>query len=501
MSAQAQSGVEHSWPAIPAERTWGRLALFGVSVSTAIATWCFVIGGYVSYYLPAGMGTLAMVAGGLVGILMIFLAAIPVATKYGVDAIGSIKPQLGERGSYLTLILVYFTTIGWNTVLLIFLGRAAAEILIATGVFGEGARDALIVAFGLAGVAIVWFLLRKGPDTMRNVGPLIAVSVLILGVWIFYLLVKDVGWSKLIHAQPSAASDSKLWNYTTGFELLVVSALSWWPYTAGMVRNARSPRTAFWPAIIGLSLPLSIVSVIGLFSGLAFPDSGGDPTVFLVKLGGLGTGVIALLFIALANIGTAMVGVYVASIGLRQIPAVQRTMGWHATVAVALLPVAAAILFASGYVFDNIGTLLAFMGVLFAPICGMQAVDYFVFRRQRLDVAGLVHHGPSQPYHFWHGFNPVGFVALGVGFATYLYLLDPVNYTSRSPYQYVSASIPSFVASALVYWVLTRLVVIPAGRGGYAASRSGDRGLRAQDTVPASEPRPEPALARATERG
>jgi NCS1 family nucleobase:cation symporter-1 len=470
LDAGARAALEGSWPVLPQERTWGGLALFGVSVSTAIATWCFLIGGYVAYYLGAVSGTFVMIAGSLVGILLILLATMPVATRYGVDSIAASKPQLGTRGSYIGLFLLYTTVIGWNCLLLIFLGKAAAEILISTGVAGEGARQALTVAFGLVGVVAVWYLLRGGPQAMRDVGPIIAVSVLVLAVAILVLLVSKVGWHKIADAKPGASSGSKLWDTTTGFEIMVATIMSWWPYAGGMVRLVPSARTALWPVVFGLGVPVALVSVVGLWAGLAIPDSGGDPTTFLVDVGGLGFGVIALLFIVLANVGTTMVGVYVSAIGLKQLPVLQRRLSWNATTAVTLVPVAFIVLVMPNYFFDHIGSFLAFMGVVFGPMCGIQIVDYYFFRRQRVDVAGLYRTGEGSPYHFWLGVNPAGVLGLAAGFVTYVYLLDPVKYTSHAPYQYISATIPAAVVAAAVYAVVTRVVVQPARRGGYDAS-------------------------------
>src|SRR3954469_319345 len=50
LDSGATFATEGSWPVLPSERTWGARALFGISVSAAIATWCFLIGGYVAYY-------------------------------------------------------------------------------------------------------------------------------------------------------------------------------------------------------------------------------------------------------------------------------------------------------------------------------------------------------------------------------------------------------------------------------------------------------------------
>ena len=53
------------------------------------------------------------------------------------------------------------------------------------------------------------------------------------------------------------------------------------------------------------------------------------------------------------------------------------------------------------------------------------------------------------------------------GFATYLYLLNPVSYASSSPYEILTASLPTAVVGALVYLVVTFVVVKPAGKGDY----------------------------------
>jgi NCS1 family nucleobase:cation symporter-1 len=124
-------------------------------------------------------------------------------------------------------------------------------------------------------------------------------------------------------------------------------------------------------------------------------------------------------------------------------------------------------IFFTDFFFVKFGTFLAFIGVFFAPICGVQIVDYYIFRRQRVDIRGMFRGGPGTPYHFWGGINPVGFVSLAVGFAAYVYLLDPVSYVSHDPYEYVSASIPAAVVAAIIYAVFTRLLVLPARRGGY----------------------------------
>jgi NCS1 family nucleobase:cation symporter-1 len=233
-----------------------------------------------------------------------------------------------------------------------------------------------------------------------------------------------------------------------------------------MVRNSGSARTSLWPVVIGLGLGVGVSSLTGLYAGLALPDSAGDPTQFLVDVGGPVVGVVALAFVVLGNIGTAIVGVYASTLAVRQFPVVQR-WSWRASTLLAVLPAFVLVGFFADDVFSRFGTFLAFLGVCFGPMAGIQIADYFVCRRQRYQLGALYDGSPGAPYHYWGGFNPVGFVAFAAGMATYIYLLDPVSYVSRPPFQYTTASVPAVVVAGLVYWFGVTAVLRPLGRGGY----------------------------------
>jgi NCS1 family nucleobase:cation symporter-1 len=455
---EARASAEGWWPLTQGERNWGTVALMGVSVSAAVATWVFIIGGTVAFYLDAVAGSMAMIAGSLVGILLVVLAVLPVASRFGIDSIAALRPQMGNRGAYFGLVLMTLSVVGWNSVLMIFLGRASVEILVSLGLVADGSRGLLVPLFSVASIVGVWFVLRRGPEAMQKTGTAVAAVVTLLGVFIVVLLVKEVGWSTIMDAEPLAPSSSKLYNYTTGFEMLAAINLAWWPYVGGLVRSTSGARKALWPVVIGLGLPVSALSLIGLFAALAVPESGGDPTKFLIELGGVSAGVPALAFIILANFGTALVGTYIAALGLAQVPSFQGRLSWNLSTALGILPVAVvAGLFGSQF-FDNIGVFLAFLGVTFAPICGIQIADYYVLKR-RPSLRGMFIHGPGTPYHYWRGFNPVGIVGLLAGVATYMYLLNPLTYESNPPYEYVSATLPAAFVAGLVYAVLMKWVM------------------------------------------
>jgi NCS1 family nucleobase:cation symporter-1 len=467
VSAPEASGehvaLQNGWPQTRGDRRWSGVTIFGTSIATAIATWCFLIGGFVSFYLTAVAGTFAILAGALIGMLFIVLALLPVCAKYGIDSAVSTRPQFGVRGSVLSVVMIYASTLGWNVILFIFMGRATSSIVRG---FGATPPGWLTGAAGVVGVLLALFVLRKGPESLKDFGPPIAVLTLVLGVAVMILLIHKLGVGALLDAPAVAPAESRPVNWASGLEVLIASNLSWWAYTGGIVRNGPSARKSMWPLIAGLGLGVGVGSLAGFYAGLVIPTSGGDPTQFLLETGGNAVGVFLLVFVIVADLGTVVVGVYSSAIGLRQLPGLSKT-SWNTTTLLAVLPAFVLVGFFPDAVFDRFGTFLAFLGVCFGPVCGIQIADYFGLRRQRLDAHALYDRTSAGAYHYWAGVNPVGLVAFAAGVATYLYLLDPVTYVSRAPFQYLTASIPSVTVAGLVYYLGARLILLPSGRGGY----------------------------------
>jgi nucleobase:cation symporter-1, NCS1 family len=216
--------------------------------------------------------------------------------------------------------------------------------------------------------------------------------------------------------------------------------------------------------MLGMGLPVPLLSLIGLAAILALETS--DPSAWMVQLGGTFYGAIALVFVIAANLGTAIIGVYATAVGLKSVPGIGK-LSWKVTLLLALVPVALIGVVVPDLFFNNFGTFLAFIGVFFAPLCGIQIVDYLILRKQRLSVRGLYDGSSTAPYYYWGGFNPAALLAMAAGFVTYVYLLDPLTYVSKTPYEVLTASLPSAVIGGLVFWVLTLVLVKPAQKGGY----------------------------------
>lgn len=465
----AKLAEENGWPLVRSERGFGKMAIFLAAFSAAMATWCFTIGGFVAYYLDAVSGTFAILAGSLVGILMVTLATLPMCSKYGIDSVVGSRAQLGVRGSYLSLLLVYCSTMGWNVILFIYKGRAIAELLVVFGVMDRKYWNLCVAIVGVLAIFLVLDLIRKGPEYVRSRGPVIAVLVAVMSLVVLVLLVQRVGIGGLLKATAVTPYDKPFGNWSSAIEVLVAVNLSWWAYIGTIVRTSPSARQSLWPVVIGFGLGVGIGSLVGLYTGLVVHDSAGDPTAFLVDQGGVVVGLIMLAFLLIANLGTAMMGIYAASLAVRQLPKAGN-LSWKWTIFLVSLPAMFVVGLFAGSAESFFSAFLAFLGVAFAPLCGIQVADWYVLRRQRYDVVSLYLPDKGSRYFYLAGFNPVGFLAFAAGIATYIYLLDPRTYVYRSPFEYLGASFPAAIIAAVLYVVGVRVFYRSKGIGGYGAA-------------------------------
>ncbi|HEY6483982.1 MAG TPA: cytosine permease [Steroidobacteraceae bacterium] len=444
---------ENVWPLLPAERTWGALRL-GITLATAAAaTWCYLIGESVGGYLDFVQGGLALTAGCMIGMLLVLLAGGPISARFGIDSIAATKPQFGSRGWIVPALLQSVSIIGWNSLLIIFFAKSAVQLFVALGLMRvHAAAPQSIPLLTLTACIVIFLALRRGARGVSMVSNILVAHVLV-GLWMLYLLISHQ-WSQLLAARPAAASADPLWNYTTGVELGIVTTLSWWPYLGAMIRMAPNARAIVLPVLLGMGLPVPLLSLIGLAGVLVLKSS--DPAEWLRTIGGPSYAIVALGFVTAANFGTAIAGIYASTIGLRNFAALERR-AWPTLLSMTLAPVAIIGMLIPELFFAKFGSFLALIGVGFAPLCGIQIADYYCLRRGRIDIRAIYLDAPGTAYYYWKGFNPAALAALAVGCLTYINLLNPLTYTSTGAYRFLTASLPATAAAGAVHVVLTRL--------------------------------------------
>jgi NCS1 family nucleobase:cation symporter-1 len=453
-------------PVLRHERIWGFWQFSSVNVGLAIATWAFLTGGTIALYAGVRTAIAATLIGNLVGVVLVALGTCVPSAKYGVEQFTALRTVFGVNGvRALLAVMLPLAGAGWNAVLAIMFGRALINV--ANAVFGTqfDPNGPMVVGASLLALFLSWLTLVRGPVSIEWVNKYVAPALAVLTVAMLVILLSSHSWAELSAAAPLAAFDDDRLNFAVALELSLATGLSWWTIMGNLARLTTTQRVAFWPNLIGLFLATVVAGVVGTFAALMLSSS--DPTVWMMPLGGLALGALALLFIALANITSMVSQTYSAGLALiRAGGSALRRVPWSVLVALMLTP-PAIVVFWPAVLYDNFFVFIAWVGLILAPLTAVYLTDYYLLRRRRLVLRELYEPEGTSRYSFWWGVNPAAFLAVGAGALTYFLLLNPVTFESAGIFRYTTASLPALLVTAVTHAVLTLIWVRPAGKGGY----------------------------------
>lgn len=489
-----QEGTFGTLPLLREERKWSFLDFSRVNIGLAIATWAFLIGGTIALFVGVERGIAAIVIGNVIGVAIMSLSVCVSTGKYGIEQYTLLRSVFGYNGVRLMVIVALATFgLGWASVLSIMFGRANTNVV--NVIFGQnfGQNGALVTMLGLLAIVISWAVLWRGPDSLNALNRFLAPALVILSLAMLALVFTTTTWGNIVNTEPIAPLNAPvLVNFMVAVELNIAAGLGWWPIMGSLSRLTRTPRAALWPNMLGVFAAAVLGEVVGLLTALSLGSF--DPTVWMIPLGGAGFGIIALLFVAVANITSIVAFFYSLCVAIRQVGPLSRVK-WSLLTALLFVPVIVAVFFPN-MIYENFFKFLAWTALIFAPLAGIVFAD-FLIRKRHIDERALYQERSNSPYAFWRGYNPAAFVSIVVGAAIYYSLLNPVTLASRTPFEFVSASVPSCIIAGAVYLLLTKFLVEPAGRGGYGSSaRSREQG----DTIPVVESTGETPLSRELER-
>lgn len=441
-------------PLPPSARLWGFGDFVWVTVGLAIATWAFLGGAATADLVGFGDGVLAMIVGNAIGVAVVLLAAAIPCQRHGVEQYTLLRATFGPRGaSLLVLTFVLIGQVGWAALLAVMFGRAAAEVgraAVGASFAGDGAATALaLVALALAGA-----MFAGGPRTIRGFNRVVSPALVVLTLGMGALLWLGTRWEALLAATPSApTAHGAAFDFMLAVELNIGVGLSWWPVIGNLARLTTGPRVAFWGAFLGLFVGTVLAQVVGLAAALTLGSA--DPTHWMIPLGGLGLGVAALMFVAVANLTSLTSIAYCTCLALRHASAALARARWRRLGALYLLA-AAALCFTPTLLYDHFLRFVTWLAAILAALCGTVIADSFLVRRQQVDLPELAAARPGGAYHGWRGFQLAGFVSAGLGALVYVAVYDPMSQAHAPLFLWASASVPAFATAAVVHVILAR---------------------------------------------
>jgi NCS1 family nucleobase:cation symporter-1 len=284
-------------------------------------------------------------------------------------------------------------------------------------------------------------------------------------VMMFFIL-SERSFSELMAMEALAPPfDNKTANFIIAIEVNIAAGMSWWPYLGNLARLTKSERVATWPNLIGIFGAAALGEIVGLLAAVALGNS--DPTIWMAQIGGIVVGVVALAFVAFANVTSMANILYTSLIGLRQVgTAGVRAISWEVLAFVFCVVPLLLVIFTPG-VYDGFFKFLVWTSALNSALAGIGVADYFILRRQRLDLRALHSTASDSAYGFWRGFNPIGILSLAVGFLVYIGVFNPLSLEHTPAFLLLTASIPSCLAAGLCHLVLTRAFARRLGWGAY----------------------------------
>jgi NCS1 family nucleobase:cation symporter-1 len=439
-----QESVFGRMPVLLGEREYGTAGAHATCFAYAVATWCFLTGSYAADLVGAVQGVICLVGGSLIGV---FLASISLSLgcqRYGLEQIDFCKPAFGQQGAHVVLVFYLINMLGWSGLILVMFGNGIRNIALALDYHPGG----WIVGVGAAlGLALAWLVATRGVHLLNISNAIVSPALLALVAFMFFLLLRDHGWQAIVAAEPLDPYPDPLVNYLIAVELGIANGFSWWGGIGFLARNTRSRRNSVYPEILQLGGATGVVCSVALFSALLVKSD--DPTEWMVPIGGLFMGVLALGFVAIANITSTAVSLFASGLALRHVPGLRRRPWWQLMVLTAL-PCVPFVLWPSE-LYDLGDAFLAYNGTMYAPLSGILFVDYFFLRRQRLSLRGIFDAAPEAAYHYARGFNAWALVAVVLGQAAYLALYNPLSGEISLATRFLPASLAAFGLSAAVY--------------------------------------------------
>jgi NCS1 family nucleobase:cation symporter-1 len=387
-------------------------------------TW---IGGLVAVGISIPQALAIAIVGSLIQAALIGFTG-KVGARHGIPFAVWGRSAFGVYGTNVIALLRGAVAIGWFGVQS-YLAALAINVLLRAAIPAWRGLDHTVV-LGLAAnfwiaMVIYWLfnflIIRHGMETVRRfevwAGPLVFVVMFALVVW----AVGYGGGIGPIFASPSRYSTGEylVHQFVPGVALFIAG--SWATMVLNMpdlTRFARSNREQFWGTMLGLPLAQTVyyvmASVIVSATLLVFHKALWNPPDVLQAIDNPGLSIFGALLLAVASLSVNIPANIVS-------PAYDLTnllTRWLTFRRGAVISIVIAFAYAPWRLMQTPQALFSVLdniGVVLGPATGILIADYFVVRRQRLDVPGLFdRHGP---YRAVGGFNPVG---LGVLIASWI---------------------------------------------------------------------------------
>lgn len=415
------------------ERTWNKWHITALWVGMSICVPTYTLGGVLTAYfgLSVGEALMAILLANVIVLIPLTLNAFA-GTKYGIPFPVLLRSSFGVIGSNVPCLIRALVACGWfgiqtmfgGLAIHLFLGSLSADWK-ALGGTGE------VIGFMLFWALNLWVVLR-GAESIKWLETLSAPLLVLVGLGLLVWAMPNVSLTELMAQPPKRPEGASLWGY---FFAGLTAMVGFWATLSLNIpdfsRYAKSQKDQIVGQIMGLPLTMFLFAALGVVMTAASEKLVGvtvsDPVSLIGHIQSPVWVALAMALIIIATLSTNTAANIVSPTNDFQNLApklINRTKAVMLTGLVGLALMGHELLKKLGWIVSEISLesvysnwLLGYSSLL-GPIAGIMVVDYFLIRKQQLDLAGL-YRDDVYPAWNWYGFIafavPVALTLLSLG--------------------------------------------------------------------------------------
>jgi nucleobase:cation symporter-1, NCS1 family len=408
-------------PTRVSQRTWTQWHIAALWIGMSICVPTYTLGGVLTAYFGLSVveALWTILIANLVILIPLTLNAFP-GTKYGIPFPVLLRSSFGMIGSNVPALIRALIACGWFGIQTT-LGGLAVHLLfsaLSDSWASLGSRGE-VAGFFIFWVANVWIVIR-GSESIKHLESFAAPALMAVGIGLIVWAWPQASVTELMATPPSRPAGASFGGY---FFAGLTAMVGFWATLSLNIpdfsRFASSQKSQIVGQILGLPLTMFLFAGLGVLMTAASNGLVGqrvsDPITLIGLVHNPFWTVLSMLVIILATMSTNTAANVVSPTNDFQNVAprhINQTRGVLLTGTLGVLLMSWELLKKMGWIVSDVSVeslysnwLIAYSSLL-GPIAGIMIADYFVVRRQQLDLAGL--YRDDGPYPAW---NRAGFVA------------------------------------------------------------------------------------------
>jgi len=410
------------------DRRWGWFEIFNVWSNDIQSLFGYALAAslFITYGLNGWAVMAAIILAGFIIMVLVNLSGIP-SVRYGIPYPVMARVSMGVRGANFPAMVRAIVAIFWYGVQTYFASTALTLLINALFGTGGGAQFLGLTGVGWLSFVIVWlfqiFLFWRGIEWIRHflnwAGPFVYVVMLVLLAIIWVKagsgLVSAVGTIFRGVGEyaggPVAAFFAITGTMVAYFAAVVINF-------GDFSRFVRSEREMKLGNLVGLAPNVAFFSFIALFvtagTMALFGEQLTNPTDIVERVDNLALTVIAAITFFAATVGINLVANFVppAYDLANLIPSrISFRIGGLITSIVAFFVGA---LWVSVVSQIGIAAFVNTLGAILAPVYGIMITDYYLIKKQQVDLQQLYSADPAGAYYYQGGWNQRALIAFAV---------------------------------------------------------------------------------------